>query len=533
MAHRAISHAAGIVTAVPELPEALTVYPPPSDQMAVARRIISDHNFRNRDGILTVRWWRGDFYFYSGDHWVVVSDPVVQSQLYTILENVHFVKGKVPVPWEPTRNKIHNVVDALRSIVILPEHTEPPAWIEGDDDGRVLATANVLLRLNTRTTIRHTPRLFNQFALPHAYEHDAPEPVRWLNFLHDLWGDDEESIELLQQWFGYTLSGATNLHKILLLVGPPRSGKGTIARVLTALVGKENTAGPTLASLGANFGLSPLLGKAVAIISDARLGGNTFTTVERLLSISGEDSLTVDRKYKEPWTGRLPVRFTVISNELPNLGDASGAVATRFVVLLLEKSWLGKENENLTDELLEELPGILNWSMDGLDRLRKRRHFTEPQSSKDAVIELQDLSSPVAAFVRECCERGPYEIEIDELYLEWRAWCEAQGRTKISTKQRFGRDLRAVIPGLKVIQHPRRYRGLRLRDGGDQDGDDRVPARSWRQGNAQERDPGHSKSDLDAAFLALAPLRPTVIGVRMNAQERDHPHSRSHWEEDP
>jgi hypothetical protein len=44
--------------------------------------------------------------------------------------------------------------------------------------------------------------------------------------------------------------------------------------------------------------------------------------------------------------------------------------------------------------------------------------------------------------------------------------------------------------------------------------------------NAQERDPGHSKSDLDAAFQALAPLRPTVIGVRRNAQERDPGHSK-------
>jgi putative DNA primase/helicase len=413
------------VTTVPELPEVPIIYPPPTDPMAVARQIIEDQKFRNRDGILTVRWWRGDYYLYVGDHWVAVSDPAVQARLYTILENVHFwkitKKTKTLEPWEPTRNKILNVVDALRSIAILSEHTEPPAWIEGDDHGRVLATANVLLRLDTRKPIRHTPGLFNQFALPYLYEADAPEPVRWLYFLDDLWGDDRESIDLLQEWFGYILSGATNLHKILLLVGPPRSGKGTIARVLTALVGKENTAGPTLASLGANFGLSPLLGKAVAIISDARLGGNTFTTVERLLSISGEDSLTVDRKYREPWTGRLPVRFTVISNELPNLGDASGAVATRFMVLVLEKSWLGKENENLTDELLGELPGILNWALDGLDRLRKRRHFTEPQSSKDAVIELQDLSSPVAAFVRERCERGPYEIEIDSIYLEWRA----------------------------------------------------------------------------------------------------------------
>ena len=75
---------------------------------------------------------------------------------------------------------------------------------------------------------------------------------------------------------------------------------------------------PTLASLGTNFGLSLLLGKPLAIISDARLGSAPAdTVVERLLSITGEDMLTVDRKFKEPWSGKLPTRFVILSNELP------------------------------------------------------------------------------------------------------------------------------------------------------------------------------------------------------------------------
>ena len=55
--------------------------------------------------------------------------------------------------------------------------------------------------------------------------------------------------------------------------------------------------------------------------------------VERLLSISGEDSITVDRKYRAPWTGRLPTRFLILTNELPRFADSSGALASRFVLL--------------------------------------------------------------------------------------------------------------------------------------------------------------------------------------------------------
>ena len=68
--------------------------------------------------------------------------------------------------------------------------------------------------------------------------------------------------------------------------------------------------------------------RITAIVSDARISGRSDAkvVVERLLSISGEDSLTIDRKYKEPWTGRLPTRFLVLTNELPKLTDSSGAL---------------------------------------------------------------------------------------------------------------------------------------------------------------------------------------------------------------
>ena len=102
--------------------------------------------------------------------------------------------------------------------------------------------------------------------------------------------------------------------------------------------------------------------------------------VERFLSVSGEDSLTIDRKYREPWTDRLPTRFVVLTNELPRLTDSSGALASRFIVFVLRRSFYGSENPKLTDELLSEAPAILNWALEGLDRLNERGHFLNPES---------------------------------------------------------------------------------------------------------------------------------------------------------
>ena len=130
-------------------------------------------------------------------------------------------------------------------------------------------------------------------------------------FLTQLWDDDTATIGTLQEMLGHLLAGDTSQQKMFLLVGPKRGGKGTIGRVLTGLLGAHQVGAPTLASLSTNFGLQPLIGKPLALISDARLStkADSKIVVERLLSISGEDSLTIDRKYKEPWTGRLPTRF--------------------------------------------------------------------------------------------------------------------------------------------------------------------------------------------------------------------------------
>jgi len=263
---------------------------------------------------------------------------------------------------------------------------------------------------------------------------------------------DAESARLLQTWFGYVLTGNTRLQKMLMLVGPRRSGKGTVARVLTRLVGAANVCGPTTSSLAGQFGLQPLIGKGLAIVSDARFRGQHMpVVVERLLCISGEDALTVDRKFLGGVTLKLPTRFMFLTNELPKLTESSGALAGRFLILRFTQSFYGREDPLLTDKILQERPGILKWAIEGWHRLRSDGRFIEPSSSRAAVEELEDLLSPVGAFVRERCIVGPqYRYSLADLYAAWSQWCAANGRDRPGTVQSFGRDLAAAVPGART-----------------------------------------------------------------------------------
>jgi putative DNA primase/helicase len=352
------------------------------------------------------------------------------------------------MPWLPTRRKIGDLLEALAAVCILPDDLHQPCWLDGSHDGTIVATSNGLLDVRGNKLLPHTPQFFNNTSVPFDYAPAAPPPRCWLDFLEQLWPTEPEAIDALGEWFGYIASGRTDLHKILLVVGPTRGGKGIIARILTDLIGKANVAGPTLNSLGGEFGLAPLIGKPLAIVSDARfVRKDSQIVVERLLSISGEDTLTVNRKYRDQWTGKLPSRLHVISNELPKLGDASTAIVGRIVLLLLSRSWLGREDHGLERRLHAELPGILNWSLDGLSRLAENGNiFTRVASADEAVIAMRDLASPVAAFVREkCIVDATKDVDAALLYGHYKAWADENGHAK-SSSATFGRDLRAAVP---------------------------------------------------------------------------------------
>ncbi len=442
---------------------------PPGDPLPNARRVIEER-FRSEDGTPLLVYHRGSFHAYDGSSWPEVEEARLRAELYSYFEDAQYRVGDDLKPFQPNRAKLGNVIDALEAVAHLPERLDTPAWLGNSGPvpaHEVLALRNGLLHLPERRLLPHTPSFYVHHALPFDFEPNAPAARRWNQFLYEVWPDDAEAVRTLQEMFGYILSGDTSQQKAFVIVGPKRSGKGTLARVLVGLMGRHNVAGPTLAGLTTNFGLQPLIGKPLGIVSDARLSaarGNASALVERLLSITGEDTLTIDRKHREPWTGKLPTRFVILSNELPSFADSSGAIASRFIVLTMTRSFYGNEDPALTDTLMAELPSIFNWSLAGLDRLRERGHFVQPTSSREAIRELEDLASPMGAFLRDCCEIGPgRSAPVDEMYRAWKRWAAMQGRSQPGTLQTFGRDLRANVPGLSV-RRPRLADGSRTRE---------------------------------------------------------------------
>ena len=437
-----------------------------------------------RDGHATLVRWARAWWRYNGMRYIELDDELLDRDLIAFLDVAvapqTVTDRKTGAQREElrrvtSRNKTLSEVRKALTFVMPVIAGGAPQWTElreADPPAEhAVVCENGILNLQDLALSPSTPRLFATNAIGCAWDPDSPEPVGWLDFLQSLWPDDSESILALQQLFGYLLTADTSQQKIFALIGPPRSGKGTIARVLRALLGDDAVVNPTLQSLERPFGLAPLVGKTVAIIGDARLGGHTDQqqVVERLLSISGEDALSIDRKNRDPINVRLRCRVLLLSNELPRLYDTSGALASRFVILTLSRSFLGEEDTTLEAKLLAELPGIFRWALEGRADLHERGRFVQPLASEVAVAHLRAISNPLGVFLEECCEMGPGgQCDVGSLYTRYQSWCETNGREPANV-QIFARDLHTVHPELKVVQarlpdgrRVRRYEGLRL-----------------------------------------------------------------------
>lgn len=447
----------------------------PSDPMAVAEELNAAWS---RSGAPLLKQWREGWYRWTEmGGWTEVSALSVRSDIFRMLQHAYFEKlnadtGEMePQMWLPNVNKVRNVEAALMAVCALDDSINEPSWLSGRSDlpaREIVVCRNGLLHVPSRTLLPPDPDFFSQTALGLDFDRHAGQPVEWLKFLNSLWPDDQQSIDALAEVFGYLISGRTDLQKIVLLLGPPRSGKGTIARVLVELVGEANIASPTLMSLGSHFGLQALIGKSLAIIGDARVEGyGGKEIVAKLLGISGEDTVSIDRKNRSYWSGRLNTRFLILTNEIPNLRDSGGALAKRLVTLRLTESWLGREDHQLTARLMGELPGIMNWALDGYDRVAASGAIAVPESSGEVTSMIEDMVSPMKMFIEERCAVGPREMcPSDRFFDAYSMWAVARGFASGSTTT-VGRDLRAALSNVQrkriMVEGVQRYHYIGVR----------------------------------------------------------------------
>ena len=273
-------------------------------------------------------------------------------------------------------------------------------------------------------------------------------------------------VRQLGQMFGDSISGLRVNENVFLLMGVKRAGKGVLENALKASHGEQCIGATTITALGQTFGLKDLIGKSVALMSDAQVNSfsNAGGAVENLKIISGNGLVRVEPKFGDAFSVQLQCRFWILCNDEPDkLQDNSGALAGRYVIWPFTQSFYGSEDYRLKLGVLKEGAGIGVWAFAHFAELfaKDRPAINMTVMAREIAEEVSMTSSHMDGFARECLECSPLGLEgkaplvetdeaksvaFAELAAVYSHWCASTG------KKPFGRNkiiskLRPLVSG--------------------------------------------------------------------------------------
>jgi putative DNA primase/helicase len=443
-----------------------------------------------QNGFVAMRYWQESLWQWNGRTYQKVNEDELRSSVFRFLDKSFKVEATKNgdlqrVRFRPKPSHANELIDCLKAGLTLPADLYPPVWL----DTRKRATEvwvfrNGVLDIRTVKLEDPSPRLWVHGAVDFDWNPNAVCPT-WDRYLEDVFPGDEESKQFCEEWAGVSKTEDIRFQKGALLVGDERTGKGTYLVMVEALVGPER-----YVSLSFNDWLKDdksrevLIGKTVGAFPDVRLrkpkmyglnrdsGGLDHASVELLLKLTAGDKVTIPRKYIKAWEGKVPIKITLASNDVPNFNDR--VLGTRFIKVAFLISFIDREDITLPAKLIEELPGIARRALAGYKRACARGRFIQPKTGLRLKQRIEDEIDPFAQFVRETFIIDAASIvSIKAFERSWKEWCEENNRpdlVKSIHSKTFKRHLHA-ISGLSALdvtrpEHggPRHYTFLRWRD---------------------------------------------------------------------
>ena len=262
-----------------------------------------------------------------------------------------------------------------------------------------LNVENGIVNIADGTLVPHDYRYKFRYVSPIVYDQKAECP-RWEQFLCDTFESNIELIDLAQRLFGYVLIGGRPfLHKAFVLYGSGRNGKSTFLDVLRAVIGRDAYSTVSMGKLDKEFSLVNLEGKLANIVEETP---NEAINAEVFKTLVGGGEVTVAHKGMDEYQLRCDARFVFACNDMPIFKDRSVGLDERLVFMPFNR-YIPEEERDTTilDKLYAELPGILNWAMDGAKTMATQRIIPKYEILNESKEAYKMETNPLYAWFRE------------------------------------------------------------------------------------------------------------------------------------
>jgi putative DNA primase/helicase len=418
-----------------------------------------------KDGALATYQHHGDWWQWNGRFYERAPAERISGAVYQYLDRALVRTRDGEERFRPKPEHAEALVKCLKACAAIDDRDAPPRWLDQRSSPpaeNLLVFNNCLVDAETGEIAELTPQLWAHDGVDFDFAPDARCP-RWERFLEEVFPGDGESQLTIEEQLGYGMTYDTRFEKGALWVGQKRSGKSTLAWVQERLVGERGYASLNFHDwMKTENSRAHLVGKKVGVFPDVRLrparnygltgydpGGIDHQSAQLLLQIIGRDTIAIGRKFRDAWQGRLTVKVIITTNEVPNLQDAGGVLASRFIMLDFKESFFGREDVNLRDQLEAELPGIANRCLAAYRRLRSRGRFIQPRSGLALAEKIAAKVNPFAAFMADCFVEDPEGrgILIAEFLEIFQGWCRDNRRHDLissTTKQNLIQEVNKI-----------------------------------------------------------------------------------------
>lgn len=353
-------------------------------------------------------------------------------------------------------------MDALR---IAETQLDASIWDLGLKDGQLDLGTGKLVSPNPFSYITR------RMATPFVAGADCP---KWKKFLNEIFSGDQELIQFIQLAVGYCLTGSVKEQVMFVCVGEGANGKSTFLGTLYKLFGDYAGSTP--------FSTFDAKSRSEATNDLARLKGKRFVTImetdedsflaeQKIKQATGEDPITCRFHYQEFFEYIPQFKIWLAANRIPGIKGVDYGIKRRLVIIPFKAQFEGSQrDDSLGKRLLEELPGILNWAIEGLELWKQHTLYRSiPQNCLDITQEYADDVDHLGNWIRECLDIGdsnkaqeePKEKAID-LYRCYRMWMDERNHRPKSLTS-WGRDMKSKEFEKRREQSGVVYIGVRLR----------------------------------------------------------------------
>lgn len=325
-----------------------------------------------------------------------------------------------------------------REIILRDAASVYPVKISAfDSDPLLFNCLNGTLDLRTREFRPHSPSDMLSMISGVTYDPEARSPL-WESTVAAAMQEDRDKTVFLQKAMGYGVTGDISEECFFILYGPTaRNGKGTVMETyIRMLGGYGRTSTPeTIAqkqavnSSGPSEDIARLAGARVVNISEP--GEQMVLSAALVKTLTGGDTVTARFLNENSFEFVPQFKLFVNTNHLPKVTDVTVFSSGRVKVIPFERHFTEAERDKGLKQRLSQadnLSGILNWCLDGLQLMRETG-LTPPPAVQRATAQYQRDSDKISRFVEEMLvsELGS-EVRTEEAYRAYQDWCARNGQ---------------------------------------------------------------------------------------------------------